>query len=243
MFEVVPLEVDVPRELAPLEEVESIVNELVLGESLRERAMFRLWRLWKAKGYLNLFDEGSESVVPMFSTFEEFLSYFCQIVDVSRAKIFSRIKTYNELEWLGFSETQMLHMMSNRPGLYSKALGKIIEWDSQENEPESLKTDFFGDPSDPESAKETIKEFVEELALHDSVTGALEMLNRDVLGRPEVSIFMSGDCMIVRFEAGFVTENGHDVLEEIDEIVFEGDTALPMWARTEMERKYRIKTI
>lgn len=244
MFEIVPVEVDVPTELAPMEEIESIVNELLIGESLRERAMFRFWRIRDSRAYLEVREGESDNGVPRFATFEEFVEYFCHIVDISRAKIFSRIRTYSELHWLEFTDEEMLKMMSNRPGLYSKTLNKIFNWNSLLNIPMSLKTDSFGDPDEPENpeTKAALKKFIEELGLHDSVTNALEMVDKDILGKPEVSMFFSGEYLVVRFDQGYVTEDGVEIMEDVDEIYFETDTELPGWVTEEMERKYKIKT-
>ncbi len=241
MFEIAPVEVDVPTELAALDEVESIMNELVIGESLRERGMFRLWRMKKGQTYLEIVDENDDNGYPLFGVFEDFVKYFCQVIDVSRAKIFDRIRTYSQLEWLEFSHQEMLNMMSIRPGLYSRALKKIFNWDAQENVPTSLKTDYFGDPSDPDEAKEGIKEYIEELSLHDSVSGAIETLEKDVLGQPEVYIFFLDGSLVVRFDEGFVTEGGMEITEDVGEVIFEAEAELPLWVTDEIERRYKIK--
>jgi len=94
MFEITPVQVDVPTEnIVALDEVESILNELVIGESLRERGMFRLWRMKKNQTYLGIVDENDDMGYPIFGVFEDFVKYFCNVVDVSRAKIFDRIRT------------------------------------------------------------------------------------------------------------------------------------------------------
>ena len=243
MFEITPIEVDVPSEhIVALDEVEAIMNELVIGESLRERGMFRLWRMKKSQTYLGIVDENAENGIPIFGVFEDFVKYFCNVVDVSRAKIFDRIRTYSQLEWLEFTHQEMLSMMSVRPGLYSRALKKIFNWDAQENEPTSLKTDFFGDPTEPDEARPAIKEFVEELSLHDSVSGAMEMLEKDILGRPDVFMFFLDGDLVVRFDEGFITEEGVEIVEDVGEAIFEGTVELPSWVSEELERRYKIKT-
>lgn len=240
MFEIQPVEVDIPEALPAIQEVRSIFNELVIGGAIRENAMFRIWRMWRDKTYLDITsDNPDEPHRMLFPTFADFVQELCSKLEVSRSKVYTRVKAYSQLDMLGFSEREMITMMSARPSLYEKALGMIFEWDQEIPGPTGFKTDFFGEEMNDESISR-VKRFIEELADHESVQDALSYLKHDIMGKPEVRIIYDRDISNFKIEySEAIVESSGNVVTMSPEIWSPGEQ-LPDWVLDEISKKYRI---
>lgn len=241
MFDIMPVEVDVPAMLEPVEEVNSIVHEFSLGVALREVALFRLWRMWRDSAYTEIESDDMDAAPgqPKFGTFGDFLKFFTDTIEVSRAKVYSRLKCYSLLDYLHFTDKEMVVMMATKPTLYDRALNLIFIWDQESRLPTGLKTDYFGDDVKDETVKTKIRNFLIELAQFDRVQDALSMLTHDVLGKPTVRVYMLDRKMVVSYDSVVVDEDdGVGIVGENGEIVFEPNEVMPEWVLNELQRKF-----
>lgn len=242
------IDYDVPGELVPQEEVVQMAHEIVMGDAIRERAMFRFWRMWSKSTYLDIGISG-DNPVPRYSSFGDLVNEFRNVIDISRTKIYTRVKTYELLARVGYGSNEMIAMMSTRPNLYERAMSAIFLWDWDKGGIVGLRTDRFGsyddeegNPANPETMQ-NIRDFVDELALHDSIKDALEYLSRDIIGKPDVKIFLKDGELLIRYSEEEYDDDGNRLTSDYNEIVFVPDGEIPLWVAEEVSKRYRVMLI
>lgn len=241
MFELQPLSIEVPVQYEASEEAREIVRGLAIGGAIRETAMFRIWRMWRDKSYLDIMSDNPETPDRMmFPTFTEFIQVLCEQLEVSRSKIYNRIRAYTQLDYLGFGDDSKLLLMSTRPGLYEKALNLIFVWDQDTQEPTAYKTDAFGDIMDEDSLVR-VKRFIEELSDHESVQDALSYLKHDIMGRPEITLIFDKGAQNFKIEytSMVLSEDGDESTSYYN--TWEPGSELPDWVVSEINKRYHVK--
>lgn len=244
MFDIRPIEVDEPAALTPREEVNSIIQEYKLGHALREVALFRVWRMWRDNSYLNIYAESPDALPgqPEFPTFTDFLKFITVHLDVSRAKVYTRLKVYSLLEHLGYSEHDMVRMMATKPGLYEKVLTSVFLWDQESRTPTGMKVDAFGNNPYDETTKENVRDFIGELEASDSVGDAVSRLLHDVLGKPKITLRVTGGAIVVEYTTIAIdADTGDEVTGEQGQARFDCIEDVPDWVMDELARKYGAK--
>ncbi len=152
---------------------------------------------------------------------------------VSRSTLYSRIRLYDQLQWLGYDLESMYSIVVKKSYLAGKVLDMILQWPKDMMTPVEFKTDYFGD-ADPEDTKEEIQTLLEECLAHDSEAGAIENVKTDVLGKPTVNAFFGPETFVVIYEGD--GETGIIHYEKV-----ERSSAVPDWAFGELELKYKLK--
>jgi len=240
-FEIEPVSVDVPTLLSPQEEVQSIVDNYSLGIALREVGLYRIWRIWKDNIHLEILsdDPNASANQPMFPTWSEFVKFLTMSMDVSRSKIYSRLKVYSLLSFLDYSDSRMINMMSNKPGLYERVVNVIFIWDQDARIPTGLKTDKFGDDVNDEETKANIRSFIDSLDGMASISDAIDHLMHDIMHQPVVRLKMIDDIFAVYYSATYFDEDTEtEVTGDSGEIYFESESIIPDWVMDELRRKY-----
>jgi hypothetical protein len=176
----------------------------------------------------------------MFVTFNDFTRFLSRNLDVSRSKVYSRLKCYTLLEHLRYNDAQMLAMMADRPGLYEKALNAIFEYDPESRIPTAMKTDVFGvDPFDDDTI-EAVRDFLADLGGAESVSDALSILMHDVLGKPDVRVRFTSGALVVYYSSTIVDEEtGTEIVESSGRVEFvPSSSETPDWVLSELSRKF-----
>lgn len=235
-----------PEELSPSDEVQEIIKEFSVGNVLKERGMFRLWRMHRDRSYQQIYSDDPDvpENTPLYHTFKEFIADICEHNSVSRATIFSRIRTYEQLDWLEYDDATKIRFMVDKPTLYSGALSKLLDWSHDDKEPYSVRLPDVDIDEDEEGAKNALKTVLDELAEHDSINGALRSVDETLSGtRPEVEIFWNEEqsSFSVSWVSYSVTEDGSVVVEEIGNANFEPDDSVPMWVWSEVAHRLKAK--
>lgn len=242
MFDIIPADVDVPAQLAPADEVRSLVSEFTLGLALREVSLFRVFRLWDTDNYLNVYsDDPTVSAAQReFSTFSDFVKFLTRGLDISRSKIYSRLKTYSLLKHLRYTDRDMLGMMSAKPSLYDRALSAIYLWDQESRSVTGFKTDAFGDNPYSDDSIEAVRDFLHDLDGADSISDALSMLMHDVLGKPVVKVKASsyGELIVYYTQQAVDSDTGDEITGDSGEIVFSTDSEIPEWLQDELQKRF-----
>jgi hypothetical protein len=189
-----------------------------------------VWRIKYTAAY-----EGTEETVfaPRCTTWNDFVKNVAEYAGVSRSTLYSRIRLYDQLQWLGYDLESMYSIVVKKSYLAGRVLDMILNWPKDVMDGVSFKTDYFGD-SDPEDVKEEIQTLLEECLSHDSVAGAIENVKTDVLGKPVVNAFFGPGTFVLAYEGDGETDIVHY------EIV-EKTSPIPEWVWVEVENRYKLK--
>lgn len=225
--------VQLPALLEYDDEFYAIREETALGTLLRESALFRMWRI-KATRLYEVPDEDGEQYAPRFSTWGEFVKSIAEYAGVSRSTIFSRVRLYDQLTWLGYDLETAYSIVVKKSYLAGKVLDMIIEWDNKNHDESQFKTDYFGDGVVPVDAKEDVMELLEECLAHDSVSGAIDNVKSEILGKPIVDMYYMDGSVVVAYDG----ELGMDVIRFVPEGNRE---VVPDWVLNELESKYKLR--
>lgn len=164
------VEIVIPPPLPAAEELDSIVGEFKVGYALREAALFRIWRLWVSEDYREIMsdDPSLQEQYPLFHTFAALVEFVAGEIGVSRSKVYSRMKLYSVMDWLGFSNPQSVVMLADKPSVVEKIINLLYVWDNTIKEVIGVKSTIFGEDFDSEEHKGRVREFI---------IGACEMPN------------------------------------------------------------------
>ncbi len=120
----------------PVEALKAASRDINLSRILRERGLFRLYRL------LNTDD--SKTGTPLYKTLtdpdtgmefnrrEDLIGWFCRSAKVSRSVVFMRMATIEKLLGLGFDEDASYHTIITKPYAIRETLNEIAEWSNGE---------------------------------------------------------------------------------------------------------------
>lgn len=124
--------VDLPTiEKNPEDTLRSVSRDINLSRLLRERGLFRLYRLLHHK----------ENNVPMFMTLlnpatgspflnqEEFIGWFCEEAHVARSLVFMRIRAIERLLTIGLDLNEAFNTVISKPYAVQDTLHKVASWD------------------------------------------------------------------------------------------------------------------
>lgn len=224
--------VQLPERMEYDDEYHAIREETSMGTLLRESALFRIWRI-KAYKIYEMGSSDEEQYAPRFVTWNDFAKHVSEHAGVSRSTVYSRLRLYDQLAWLGYDMLEAYAIVVHKSYLAGKVLDTIIDW-SREYDESTFKTDFFGDDLRPIDAKEEIKDVLEECLAHDSVSGALRNLDSEVLGKPVVDMYYMNGAIVVAYEGDL----GVDVMRFEPSDVRE---TVPDWVLQELESKYKVR--
>lgn len=236
-------EVAVPEVLAPEGEVQRIREWLSFSSAMREVSLFVLYRMWRDMTYMDIDATDIDALPgqPKYESWSSFLRDLLRTVEVSRSTVYSRLRTYALLEWLEYTETRMVRMMAEKPGLYEKVLNAIFMWDQEARIPSGVKTMEFGELGGPDF-KQNVREFLAGLDAFDSVGDAISHVAHDLLGKPVLNlVFKSPDELALYYEEKVVDEaTGEEITGNSEVIYFMADAEVPQWIVEAIKSKYRI---
>jgi hypothetical protein len=233
----VKYEIDVPSDGDVVHEMEMIVEEYSLGSALKERALFRLWRVWRSSSYLDIIDgdEDGYSSIPMYPTWGKFVKDFIVPSGISKSTMYSRLRSYSILEWLGYSHEEILEMMSRSSVLYGQSVNLLVDWDLVENVPKRIKAESIGSLENEEEAISNVRDVIDNSDAYDRVLDAVDHVKRDIIGEPNVTAWMSDNEIVFAYEGESLEDSGIVRYAKTDMY------GVPEWVYIEIERKNKIK--
>ena len=230
-------EIDVPSRGEIVHELEMIVEEFSLGSALKERALFRIWRIWRNASYLQILDDSPSALKgePKYHTWSEFLKDFVMPSGISKSTVYSRMKAYSILEWIGYSEVEILTMMSTSPVAYGQSVNLLVDWDMSEDSPRAIKAISMGSLDNYQEAKDNLRELIDHtVPIYDRTMDAIEHIRRDVVGGQVVSVWVDGSEIVVDYE-----DSGRE--SGVVRFSVSNGELVPEWVLVTMEKKYKIK--
>lgn len=213
------------------EEKEKIVSWLSVGIGTKEVALFMIYRIWRDSLYIGQTtqDFTLSELNSTYIAFGDFLKEVIEAVDISRSTVYSRIKTYGLLEWLGYVEQHAIRMMATRPSLYEKVLSAIFSWDQEARVPSAVKTAEFGEITSP-TFKEEVRKFINSLESFDSIKDAVDHLKSDLMKEPTIRIRLeSVNSLVVSYETSDYDADTGESFVSNNSVVFYSDKLLPGW--------------
>lgn len=232
----------VPERVSILEDFDEAEFEMIAGSALRERALFRVYRMWR--------ENKEEDIVAVLNERGGDYQYFVNVVEdlskrsgTSKSTIWSRIRVYSQLEWLGYDDQRMFEILNRRPDLTRRVLANIMSWDVRNQEPKKMLTDAFGDV-EHDGIKENIKTVLDEIVDHDNPAEALSYLQHDVLGRPEVALaVVDHEFFAVKFTEVGYDNMGNEVRGEERTVILSPEFDLPEEIVEALQKKYKLNTV
>lgn len=117
------------------ENLMKVSRDLSLSKLLRERGLFRMYRL--TTEFVNNIPVWSYFLHPLtgepFSSREKFIDWFVAEAHVSRGMLYQRLADIKRLLSLGFDLEQAYEVVLTKPYVISTALKLIVNWDDENN--------------------------------------------------------------------------------------------------------------
>lgn len=121
-----------------------VTRDLNIGKILRERGLFRLWRMLRTKR--TVVDEVTREFLELpafmletnpdtggpFTRQEEFIRWFCREAKVARALVFMRVATLDRMIALGIPEQEAYEIVLEKPFVIREALNSLASWEKGE---------------------------------------------------------------------------------------------------------------
>jgi hypothetical protein len=200
-----------------------ISRDINLARLLKERGLFRLYRL------LHQVDENglpqymsiiNPDMGHPFASQEEFIGWFCSEAHVARSLVFIRLATIEKTLALGFDLNAAFKLIITKPYAIRETLNMIATWDKNELAsvdptvimqiadrvaPELVEklqplADAARDNDDDDAkeqlmdaAKPVLAKLLNQVADHDRAKDAMDMVRHDILLRPEISYVWDED--------------------------------------------------
>lgn len=235
------VEIVIPPPLPAADELNSIVGEFKVGYALREAALFRIWRLWVSEDYREIMsnDPSLQEQYPLFHTFAMLVEFVAGEIGVSRSKVYSRMKLYSVLDWLGFSNPQSVIMLADKPSVVEKIINLLYVWDNTLKEVIGVKSTIFGEDFNSEDHKEKVREFIVGACAMPSANDAIAYVSDEMGTGSSIKLQYSSASLNELLLWCFPARDG-DMAAVPFTATFElvSDDALPEWVVEELVKKY-----
>lgn len=231
------VDIEIPSPLPPADELNSIVAEYKIGYAMREAAVYRVWRMLRDNAYQDIYtnDPSLDVQHRLFGSFSDFAEYVCGEIGVSRSKLYSRMKVYSILSWLGISDPQAVAMLADKPNVVERILNALYVFSFDGQEVIGVKNDVFGDDIEDQDHIDTVRDFIVGACSMPSASDALAYIN-DAIGGSSVKLQFTGDSLLVWcFER---SQDGSTTVPFTLEFSYGENTDIPVWVREELNRKY-----
>lgn len=233
----------------PEETLRKVSRDINLSRLLRERGIFRLYRLVHTTDENNL-PVYMSLVNPLtgnlFATQEDFVSWFCEEAHVSRSLVFQRFMAIDRLLHLNMDLESAFQLLIKKPYAIRETLNQVAFWDKgkiTEIPPDTavLLTERFN-PDLTDDVKEMIRtdnkeglnttmlpiitNLLQEVGDHERAKDALDWVQHDLLRKPEIKYAWDGSAsvlMVEIFKKG-VDKYGNEMLLPPVVVPFVADT-------------------
>lgn len=245
-----------------------ISREFNLSRLLRERAMFRMYRLIRQTDNdgvpLYMYQRNPHTGTP-FSTQNDFINWFTAEAHISRGFVYQRLAAIERLLIIGYELEEAFHLLAQKPFVVSETLrllekSSVLKWngDIVNIDPDKAvsiakrinpdRGDAF-ELLDDEEMREAFKPFVqsllEEIAMHEDHGGALAHVKHEILSFPEITYSwdINGDVLVVELTRREIDpETGEEALQLPVIVPFIPDTYdLPAEIRQDLIERLPIR--
>jgi hypothetical protein len=201
----------------PIEALKAASRDINLSRILRERGLFRLYRLLNTDDgvtgqplWKSLTDPDTDME---FNRREDMIGWFCRSAKVSRSVVFMRMATIEKLCGLGFTLDEAYQTILTKPYAIRETLNEVAEWHN--GELDFVDTDIAlrlaekflpmqidqvkqlvdqiesgNDRAQDELTdmmRPAIRNLVKEIATHEHTMDAMDFVRNDIAGKPEIN--------------------------------------------------------
>lgn len=213
--------VQIPDIVSLDDEFAQVDKEIFVHKASMEFAVYRIYRIFR-----------DEYWKERFKTLNEYIDYVAERFDISAATIRNRITTYKALEWAGYSGSECIQMMMDKPQLYTQTMRSLIDVTPTTT---NIK---IGVPEESEPQK-VIQEIVEDVA-HMSLNDARKYLNENYTMEPTIAATIEGNQLVVTYTTFIPTADGGVDIQDIGRIIYTPNrTDFPEDVKSFIERMAR----
>lgn len=223
----------IPPQGTIYEEIAAIQRDFVVSAYMKEIVYYRIYRihrdkLWKQ--YINP-DTGDND----YDSFEQFLQHALSHLNLGRQTIFGRIKLYEQLLWLGYTEAQSIQKITEKPELYKNVLNLVLDWDSKTRQPNSIRLPNLTGGTVGE-AKAYLIGILDNADSFDRQLDAIDYIKEDLLLQPKIKIWCDSysNIISVDYTMSSVDDNGATHIDETGIIKFYPDSDIPDWVKSKL---------
>lgn len=237
-------------DIDPEATLRSISRDINLARLLRERGLFRLYRLLHLKtpdGVPIFMTVLNPDTGNPFSKQEDFIGWFCSAAKVARSLVFMRLMTIDRTIQLGFTLDDAFGLIVTKPWVIRETLNMVASWEKAElvhinpevavslaerlspstaTEIKQLAADSEESPESKEkfleASKPVIANLLREVASHEHSKDALDFVRHDLLRQPEINYLWDeeGGYLVVEMVRIQVDDNGNESIAGITSIPF-----------------------
>lgn len=228
----------VPSSCNPQEDYKLIFDELLVGNALRERAFYRIWRLRNSGGWKDIIGSGGER----YQTWDDFVNDIVSVggISVGRQTIYNRMRVYDQLAWIGYSDAQILAKMASKPSLYRRALDLVMDWDFSDKRPRRLAISGDDASGEPDVSRRALRKLIADVESFPRQVDALRYIEESVLLEPVVRIYydVQDSSVVVYYARASINQNGQQEEEESGTIKFFTHVSVPDWLSSILDSRF-----
>lgn len=217
------------------QELDQIYQEFKVAEFLSEIARFRIWRLHKTEDWKQIVDDTNQF---KYNSWEDVVTDISETLHCGRQQLFDRVRVYEQLFWLGYSPEDAIRMVAERPSLYTRVLGMVMDWDQRKEQPRSISIPNM-EKATKDEAVEYIKELLDDATTFETQKDAIKYISESVLLEPQVDMWYDGDVIYVKYFQQSVDLDGVMKVEDFGSIIFYPNADLPLWASDKLEAMFK----
>lgn len=225
------LEIVPEAEVSPQQDYNAVFEEHILGSTIRERAFFRLWRLKRTEGWRKVIGISGEK----YETWEAVIADVSDAIQVGRQIVFDRIKLYDQLDWLQYTDHEKIVMLSRSPSLYHRLLNRTVDWDTHSREPRSILIPGAED-MDAKQARKRLRDIISDAEKFPRQIDALRYVDLAIMMVPQVRIEVEDDTIRVEYSQTTIDQDGKVHQEDWGDATFYPDKPLPDWVMKHMKK-------
>lgn len=222
-------------ESTPNQEYERIITDFKVSDVLKEIGRYRIWRLHKTGSWRQIVDNNGNA---LYNSWEEIVNDLAQTLDCGRQQIYDRVRVYEQLHWLGYTDQESIQMVADHPYLYTRTLDMVVDWNQREEQPRRILIPQMANATE-EQAKTHLRELLTDVKTFDTQKDALKFVSESVLAEPQVDFWYDGDVIRCTYFEQSIDEAGNLHTDSVGTVTFYPDNDLPAWARTKLEKMFK----
>lgn len=216
-------------------EFDKIVSDSRISDVLKEVSRFRIWRMHKTGSWRSIVDDNGN---PMYEIWEDVVTKLSEILDCGRQQIYDRVRIYEQLNWLGYTDQESIQMIADRPYLYTRTLDMVVDWNQREEKPRSILIPELANASE-DKAKEHLRSLLDDVDAFDTQKEALRFVSETVMSEPQVDLWYDGDVVRAIYYKSAIDEKGNKYVEDYGTVTFYPDGKPPAWVMEKLEKSFR----
>lgn len=202
-------------------ELEQINKELFVANAAREFAMYRMYRIYRDKLY-----------VEKFNTFTDFCEEMNDLYEVSRPTIYGRIKSYSSLEWIGYSPEDAIRLMIERPYVISQITNSLVHITPDKEIEIKIPVE------EEKTPQNTVKDIIEQTS-QMTLQDASLYIKENYTFEPTIRLIVDANKIIIEYTEFAPDVAGNSEIVSYGKVTFHPDGLYPDYVDSYIKRLVR----